>query len=106
MTLIYILVSFTVVFMAACFVYLIWYNLYLKRRINDQSDGNSSKQASQRNKSDKLALNNIIIAETRTGRQYMFIEPALDIEACTDEPFIAIDSKHSNKPIKPLITVE
>lgn len=92
MTLIYILVSFPIVFMAACFVYLIWYNLYWKRRINDQIDDESDKYANQRDNSDESVLNTIIIAETRTGRQYMFIEPALDIEACTDEPFIAIDS--------------
>lgn len=80
--------------MAAGFVYLIWYNLYWKRRLNAQSSDNS----------DKPGLNTIIIAETRTGRQCMFIEPVLDISE--DTQFIVSDLKHGNKPIKPLITVE
>lgn len=104
MTLIYILISFPFVFMTAGFVYLIWYNLYWKRRINDQIDDESDKYANQRNNSDKPGLNTIIIAETRTGRQCMFIEPALDISE--DTQFIVSDLKHGNKPIKPLITVE
>ena len=98
------LVYFPFVFMAACFVYLIWYNLYWKRRINDQIDYKSDKYANQRNNSDKPCLNTIIIAETSTGRQCMFIEPALDISE--DTQFIVSDSKHGNKTLKPLITVE
>lgn len=52
MTLIYILISFPFVFMAAGFIYLIWYNLYWKRRINDQSD-KSGMYANQRDNSDE-----------------------------------------------------
>lgn len=104
MTLIYILVSFLFVFMAAGIIYLIWYTRYWKRRINDQIDYKSDKYANQRNNSDKPGLNTIIIAETRTGRQCMFIEPVLDISE--DTQFIVSDSKHGNKPIKPLITIE
>ena len=103
MTLIYILISFPFVFMAAGFIYLIWYNLYWKRRINDQSD-KSGKYANQRDNSDESVLNTIIIAETRTGRQCMFIEPALDISK--DTQFIVSDSKHDKRTLKPLITVE
>lgn len=103
MTLIYILISFPFVFMTAGFIYLIWYNLYWKRRINDQSD-NSGNYVNQRDNSDESVLNTIIIAETRTGRQCMFIEPVLDISE--DTQFIVSDLKHGNKPIKPLITVE
>lgn len=89
--------------MAAGFVYLIWYNLYWKRRINDQSD-NSGNYVNQRDNSDESVLNTIIIAETRTGRQCMFIEPALDINEHTQ--VIVSDSKHSKRTLKPLITVE
>lgn len=103
MILIYILISFPFVFMAACFIYLIWYNLYWKRRINDQSD-NSGNYVNQRDNADESVLNTIIIAETRTGRQCMFIEPALDISE--DTQFIVSDQKHRNKTLKPLITVE
>lgn len=103
MTLIYILISFPFVFMAAGFIYLIWYNLYWKRRINDQSD-NSGNYVNQRDNADESVLNTIIIAETRTGRQCMFIEPALDISE--DTQFIVSDQKHRNKTLKPLITVE
>ena len=104
MTLIYILISFPFVFMAAGFIYLIWYNLYWKRRINDQIDYKLDKYANQRNNSDKPGLNTIIIAETRTGRQCMFIEPVLDISE--DTQFIVSDSKHGKRTLKPLITVE
>lgn len=76
MTLIYILISFPFVFMVAGFIYLIWYNLYWKRRINDQSD-NSGNYVNQHDNADEPVLNTIIIAETRTGRQCMFIEPCL-----------------------------
>ena len=104
MTLIYILISFPFLFMAAGFVYLIWYNLYWKRRINDQIDDESDKYANQRDNSDESVLNTIIIAETRTGRQCMFIEPVLDISE--DTQFIVSDSKHDKRTLKPLITVE
>lgn len=103
MTLIYILISFPFVFMAAGFIYLIWYNLYWKRRINDQRD-NSGNYVNQRDNADEPVLNTIIIAETRTGRPCMFIEPTLDINEHTQ--VIAIDQKHRNKTLKPLITVE
>lgn len=103
MTLIYILISFPFVFMTAGFIYLIWYNLYWKRRINDQSD-NSGNYVNQRDNSDESVLNTIIIAETRTGRQCMFIEPVLDISE--DTQFIVSDSKHDKRTLKPLITVE
>lgn len=103
MTLIYILISFPFLFMAAGFVYLIWYNLYWKRRLNAQSD-NSGNYVNQRDNSDESVLNTIIIAETRTGRQCMFIEPVLDISE--DTQFIVSDSKHSKRTLKPLITVE
>lgn len=103
MTLIYILISFPFVFMTAGFIYLIWYNLYWKRRINDQSD-NSGNYVNQRDNADESVLNTIIIAETRTGRQCMFIEPVLDISE--DTQFIVSDSKHGKRTRKPLITVE
>lgn len=103
MTLIYILISFPFVFMVAGFIYLIWYNLYWKRRINDQSD-NSGNYVNQHDNADEPVLNTIIIAETRTGRQCMFIEPVLDISE--DTQFIVSDSKHGNRTLKPLITVE
>lgn len=89
MTLIY----FPFVFMAAGFVYLIWYNQCWKRRSNTLDD-----------LSDEPVLNTIIIAETRTGRQCMFIEPVLDISE--DTQFIVSDSKHGKRTLKPLITVE
>ena len=103
MTLIYILISFPFVFMTAGFIYLIWYNLYWKRRINDQRD-NSGNYVNQRDNADEPVLNTIIIAETRTGRPCMFIEPTLDISE--DTQFIVSDSKHSKRTLKPLITVE
>lgn len=90
--------------MAAGFVYLIWYNLYWKRRLNAQSSDKSDKYVNQHDNADEPVLNTIIIAETRTGRQCMFIEPALDISE--DTQFIVSDSKHSKRTLKPLITVE